>query len=776
METTRKRILWLFNHTSLTQFQVPLFLEMGYEVFCPKIYSFECGDNSASITYKYDSSLSLPAEVLEEFNHIDFYQPFSLHTMELINKYFDIAFVMLINEHISPMIKTFHGPVVLLAFGLDKTMSYHNVLLMIAGQGLLKTIRDASSRFWFGIGYKNIAEIESEMFQQRALYLPTGMKDANVLNKWEGGDKRFLFINAKIRTSSYYTNTYKKFKKDFGDLPHAIGGSQLIPVENDPSVMGFLPREQYDYNMMHFCAMYYHSQEPRHLHYHPLEAVKLGMPLVFMAGSMLDNLGGDKLPGRCESVQEARQKLKRLAKGDKDLIERITSSQGILLEHFTEAFCKPYWEKGMLTIENSIEQNPTKKLRKKVAFVMPAVYTGGVLDFTIRFVLAVKKEIDARGDNTEILLAYPDDKLYEKQDYFKAVRKAGIPLRPFYVEIRKGEWVENSLKLAGMESPQNCQPATHPEVYGVMKDGIADFQDCDHLIFTTDCPPQALKLFSLLPYTVVVHDCIQRYVPAVTNSLTQSLKHVFQQNASHVIVTSEPTYEDAIQYSLIRKNKIHLMPLLLDLPIVKTRNIKKGKKTYFVWSTNASQHKNHLIALQAISTYYRNGGTLDCIITGANSNYLDPKQNLDETSPVQIFYVKRVREMIRQDKLLNKHIKFYGELPKLSYYDTLANAQFLFHPGYADNGSATVVDAAGVGVPSLSSDYPGMRYLSDYTKIPLQYTDPFDADAMSESLLDMETHIAKYIEELPDREILEQATYINQSPKVYEQFRQIVEL
>ena len=48
---SKKRILWLFNHSSLRSFEVPLLVKMGYEVYCPKSYDFEIGDFSCTITY-----------------------------------------------------------------------------------------------------------------------------------------------------------------------------------------------------------------------------------------------------------------------------------------------------------------------------------------------------------------------------------------------------------------------------------------------------------------------------------------------------------------------------------------------------------------------------------------------------------------------------------------------------------------------------------------------------------------------------------------------------
>ena len=55
----KKRILWLFNHTLLRNFELPLLIELGFEVFCPKIFGAEFGDRNASITYEYDGLFEL---------------------------------------------------------------------------------------------------------------------------------------------------------------------------------------------------------------------------------------------------------------------------------------------------------------------------------------------------------------------------------------------------------------------------------------------------------------------------------------------------------------------------------------------------------------------------------------------------------------------------------------------------------------------------------------------------------------------------------------------
>ncbi|HGT9206800.1 TPA: hypothetical protein ACM4J4_004970, partial [Escherichia coli] len=100
----------------------------------------------------------------------------------------------------------------------------------------------------------------------------------------------------------------------------------------DKHVLGFVDYDTHNNNMNKSRVMFYHSQEPNHIHYHPFEAIKNGMPLIFMANGMLDKLGGINLPGRCKTINEAKNKIKRLMDGDRKFTQLVKESQVILLE------------------------------------------------------------------------------------------------------------------------------------------------------------------------------------------------------------------------------------------------------------------------------------------------------------------------------------------------------------------------------------------------------------------------------------------------------------
>ncbi|MBR3017223.1 MAG: hypothetical protein IKH57_09125 [Clostridia bacterium] len=799
-----KRILWLLNHTTLRKFEVPMLLSLGYEVFCPKVYELEYGDYSASITYEYDKTLTIPADVLEKLNLVDFYSDVSAETMELLNQYFDIAITMFTYWPIRYLTRGFKGAVGLRAFGLEDPSTYSLYLHYWGGTGVFNDIRAMGNRFWFMECYDNLHEIEAPILKNNSLFLPIGMANAKQQNRWIGGDKRILFISPKIKVNVYYEQVYNTFKRDFGDIPHVLGGAQPLPVPEDETVTGYLTDEQYTYNMQHLSAMFYHSQEKHHLHYHPLEAVKWGMPLVFMAGGLLDKLGGNRLPGRCTTVDEAHRKLEQLVKGNKELIKSITQSQSVLLDEFQTEKCAPFWRDGMKQIEHCLsEQNKSEtKQKKRIALILPAAYTGGVLDFALRFTEALQQKIIENDDNVQLVIGHLRDIVYNKKDYFKNLRELGVQERLFSWEGKGSEWAERAMKLAGYYvdnmSFQDCC---------IAEDGAANFEDCDYTIYFSDLCPLGLPFFCLHPYSVIAHDYIGRYEPTSSNLTAEAVKLANQRHSDYVIVTSDISLRDAMQYGGITKDRVIRIPMLLAVPQPKIeysahskpqrlRSIEENRmrnyerivnrlapnsndlmeaevEGYFIWSTNAAPHKNHLRALEALRQYYERGGKMICVVTGANTQYLSPDEPLN-ANYVSETYVGQIHYAINNSALLQKNISIIGDLSKEEYFRILKKAKFVFHPGIADNGNGTIYEAACLGIPTLSSDYPAMRWMASYTGMWIRFMNGYDSEMMADALWDMENNHMQYAQNIPPLETLELADYRHKAEELYHTIKKIV--
>ena len=348
MFNKHKRILWLLNHRTLMPFEAPLIQRLGFEIFIPKVIP-QKGFRSGGIDYAYDASLSLPPRILERLNAFNFYEEaWPSDIVKIVNRYFGAAFIFAHEKQATEAIDNFEGQIVFRAFGLENTNSYTRALAHLYGPMIHRKIDGIKERFWFGEGYDNLHECESPIFAERALFLPIGVPKAFFANaeEWRGTEKKILFVCPNAVTNFYYSGMYRKFKEEFGDLPHVIVGAQDVPVP-DPNVVGFVSDDELHRLYVDCALLYYPSTEVRHIHYSPIEAAIYGMPVVFFAGSLLDRLSRGATKGRVESATEARALVERILADDRPLIEELKADQQEIAYHFSDAYCEPVWHEQM---------------------------------------------------------------------------------------------------------------------------------------------------------------------------------------------------------------------------------------------------------------------------------------------------------------------------------------------------------------------------------------------------------------------------------------------
>ena len=418
-----RRALWLLNHFAARSFEVPMLRRAGVtEVFAPK--SFPAGPNfrSADVDWDLDATLSIPADDLALLNAVDWYGQIPAAAWAVANRHFDLAFF----APASPMLLSqlrgnFGGAVILRAYGQLQTTSYSLMLRHHWRDGDVD-VAELGRRFWFGAAYAALAEAEDALLARRQLYLPLGLADPGSRDDWQGSDARVLFVCPDIAINTYYREIHRRFRADFPGLPHWIAGAQSQPLD-DPAVLGFLPRQEFEQHLRRARAMFYHSTEPRHVHYHPFEAVRAGLPLVFMAGGLLDRLGGKALPGRCRSVAEARRLLNRLLAGDRRLAERLRSSQRRLLEPMSPEACAPHWQTGIARVLDELDRSHAQAAKaprrtRRIAVILPQPYRGGTLRGSKAIAAALVAGAAAAGTGIEVVLAHLDmPELYREEDF-----------------------------------------------------------------------------------------------------------------------------------------------------------------------------------------------------------------------------------------------------------------------------------------------------------------------------------------------------------------------
>ncbi len=479
LDAKERRVAWLLNHTTLREFEVPLLRSLGFEVFCPKRFPETPDNRSASVSHEFDASLSIPDAELKALNAFDFYsQRLPPAVRRILNERFGtvvVAYMFPMFEHV---LEQFRGRILLRTFGsTSSTFTYYSWAREVASPAFERRLARASGRFWFAQAYPNLKWIEPPIIQRRSVHLPLGLPDrvTRCRNAWEGSDPTILFVCPEIKTYEETRQTYEEFKSLFGDLRHVICGAQS-KCHPDPAVLGKVDAPTFDRLFRTCNVMFYHSRLPRHLHYHPLEAICYGMPLVYMQQGMLGHLAGRKLPGACDTLQEARSKVERLIEGrDTALADEIRESQGEIYRLFTREHVAAHWK------------------REFVDRVVAQAVEGPAADMRIA-VLPLGASASASADCLEVA-----ERLGNAAASDTAMRTAGVGLRcrvgtleawtPDTRTATASPFAWREISPAALRYAQrlsgHARPVAHPST-AVPEDGTSDFMDCDAWIVVGD--------------------------------------------------------------------------------------------------------------------------------------------------------------------------------------------------------------------------------------------------------------------------------------------------
>jgi len=572
-----------------------------------------------------------------------------------------------------------------------------------------------------------------------------------------------LFICPEITFSLYYNAIYNDFKKHYGDLPHIIGGRQTLPVEGDNNVLGFIPSETYLDMMRESRLMFYHSTEPYHLHYHPLEAIEYGMPLIFMAGGLFDRVGGIGLPGRCSSVKEARKKIQRILNDDWSFINEVRDSQKILINPFKMENCVEHWRRGFKRILSYLEsakldnlkiQNYNSLKKKRIGILIPIEYHGGTLRGAKLLAEAIYNSSRQENQEADIVLGHLDNpNLYKKEDFSDL--NPDIQVRPYKWLIVNKSDAQNVLHNA------NFQTELQENFYQIPDDSINNFSDCDLLIIVSD------RLnFPLLPnvkYITLIYDYLQRYENFM--SCEDNIRYIkAAHNAQKVIVTTEFTRQDALQFAGLSDSKVSKLPILFPNFAEKILSYDSlSNEDYFLWTTNLGIHKNHENAFLALQIYYGElNGKLKCYISGVNTDKLIVSKER---------HLASAQDILRLNKNLQNNISILGNLSDHQFRNHLSHAKFLWHAGKIDNGTFSVIEAAYLSVPSLSSNYPAMREINEQFRLGITWMDSSSPKNMANQLKCMEEEYLAKKSLLPDMTKLQQQL----SDQVSKSYWQVIE-
>ncbi len=380
----------------------------------------------------------------------------------------------------------------------------------------------------------------------------------------------------------------------------------------------------------------------------------------------------------------------------------------------------------------------------RIGIFLPQGYRGGGLRFTKKLCEMVLYLTREQG--TQVVLSVV------KGDYNVETEFELLANDPRF-SVRETVWKKASAKnLIALELIGHDLPSGLSEKFLYPDDGGHDFLDCHAWLIVSDRTMTPIAPFR--PYAIFPLDFLQRYVPEIFGSADDYLWDRYLdsmqrnlRNANLVLCTTPQTAADAISFGGVTANKVKTMlPFLEDYSSSRFSPSMDNDKElceitetpYFLWVTNPYQHKNHLTAIDALKTYYsRLGGKLRCVVCGIDTQYMRVDGELHSE------YAESVMEKLNRLLPGDDQVLVCGEQTEEGYWQLIRNAQFVWHNVIADNGTYAVMEAAMVNVPSLSSNYPQIRFFDELFGLNLIYFPANDAGKTAAALKDMEGQVSQ---------------------------------
>ena len=413
-----------------------------------------------------------------------------------------------------------------------------------------------------------------------------------------------------------------------------------------------------------------------------------------------------------------------------------------------------------------------------IAVILPERYRGGTLRGAKNIARMINAGARQEGEDIRVTFAYvDDDTVYESAD-FSDLRDEGIGVRPFQLTSLKSEFL-NPYFGNGIEPVRSPSSGE----YIVFNDGMSNLEDADFWILVSD--RVALPLPPHRRYAVVVYDYIQRYVPEIfgAGSENEAAWRTFDSfaraavEAEFVICTTKQTRQDCISYAGADPSRVIVFPMEFD-PILPEIPVRHGadlvvEKPYILWTTNSTQHKNHINMLEGLERFFKQNPSSDLTVrmSGVYTHLfsvVDGKGDKFFDHP----YAKQVRRKLSELPMVGERLTILGNVPDDAYIRELCGASFVLHGALYDNGTYSVVEGAFHGIPSISSDYPAMRELAENFSLPLIFFDSRRPQSLADAIRHALTGRDTLTKSLPTVDKLRERSFGAIAPKYWVRLRQ----
>ncbi|MFD1179404.1 hypothetical protein ACFQ3W_24345 [Paenibacillus puldeungensis] len=589
-----KRILWLFNNGIISELELPLIRDLGFEIFTPKVVLKEILQANGSVTYEYDKTLTIPEDELRLLNSYNFYSDSNmpLKIKKIINKYFSTALTYPDNSFCTfkTLLRNFEGNIFFRTFGvgLSSTASYSKLIKYNFSNNDLNKLQQIKKRLWFSECYSNLSGIEENIFKDKAVYMPFGIpiESYEIKNQWTGYQSKLLFFCKEINCNLESKEIYNNFTQDFKGFDYVIAGNQPVPID-DERVVGYIEREEI-FGLYKECrVMYYHSSDPRYLPYNPIEAMIAGMPVVYLEGGLLNILGGNRQSGCCKDVKEAKKKIKKILEGDADLIEKIQQDQKEILYKFSYEYVFETWRRNFIPI---LENTPiTQNTDKKIAVFLPEKTARFHLSDYNNFMLTLNKAVKSINGKNSVFLNVLSSR-YSIENDFSDLISNSISVREYSFEDTPYLNIQDTLELMFEKEPELKID------YLLPVDHAKNFVEADYWLFLDDQLDNVIP--PLKPYGIYIENIGDKYYQLISTPRLYNIR-----NAAFILTLSNQSKKDIVNFYGVSEANVYVVPFVFKEPKLVTDLPIKSEYTLLEIDLNQKDIVRNI--LKNISDFYR---------------------------------------------------------------------------------------------------------------------------------------------------------------------------
>jgi hypothetical protein len=284
----RPVMLWVCHHLVLRYEEVPLFIEAGAEVipgFGDRdflVFDDNYEDESNELYPNWRSYCTLPTHIVEQIRRIRIDAPTEEEAV-FMNKWVDTIYIASFPKIASQVLTWYKGIVIFRVFGGFK--SYTEIC---NGEGInLSIFEQNNDRFIWSPILKSLSSIEDSRLVHNEAHIPAFVSPKRLPFEWMERDSERIIstVIPYIHQSDMLYSIFQKFADAFNGIDFIVLGknNKNSVLCQHPFILGNV-----NFNTLwsRLCKSrilcYGGYMTPYHLHFTPLEAIAIGVPILFL--------------------------------------------------------------------------------------------------------------------------------------------------------------------------------------------------------------------------------------------------------------------------------------------------------------------------------------------------------------------------------------------------------------------------------------------------------------------------------------------------------------